>query len=99
MCSPAPSHACLVIALKLVRSLQTLVWYQHKPLASYRFVYSHAARVAVVVLQLQQLNACCRHDLEWRLLGWAWLTCILFVPELVCHSADIPVASMNDCPA
>ncbi|KAL3132194.1 hypothetical protein ABBQ32_008792 [Trebouxia sp. C0010 RCD-2024] len=22
------------------------------------------------------------HDLEWHLLGWAWLTCILFVPEL-----------------
>uniref|UniRef100_A0A061RJP2 Membrane-bound o-acyltransferase-like isoform x1 n=2 Tax=Tetraselmis sp. GSL018 TaxID=582737 RepID=A0A061RJP2_9CHLO len=22
------------------------------------------------------------HDLEWRLLGWAWLTCLAFVPEL-----------------
>jgi D-alanyl-lipoteichoic acid acyltransferase DltB (MBOAT superfamily) len=23
------------------------------------------------------------HDLEWRLLGWAWLMSLLFAPELV----------------
>jgi D-alanyl-lipoteichoic acid acyltransferase DltB (MBOAT superfamily) len=23
------------------------------------------------------------HDLEWRLLAWAWLSCLLFAPELV----------------
>lgn len=25
----------------------------------------------------------CRHDLEWHLLGWAWLTCLFFLPEMV----------------
>lgn len=23
------------------------------------------------------------HDLEWKLLSWAWLTCIFFIPEIV----------------
>ena len=23
------------------------------------------------------------HDLEWRLLGWAWASALLFAPELV----------------
>ncbi|KAA6428329.1 MAG: hypothetical protein FRX49_01925 [Trebouxia sp. A1-2] len=23
------------------------------------------------------------HDLEWRLIGWAWLTCVFFTPEIV----------------
>ncbi|OMO61373.1 Membrane bound O-acyl transferase, MBOAT [Corchorus capsularis] len=27
------------------------------------------------------------HDLEWKLLSWAWLICILFVPELLVKSA------------
>ncbi|BAT93391.1 hypothetical protein VIGAN_07234300 [Vigna angularis var. angularis] len=27
------------------------------------------------------------HDLEWKLLSWAWLTCIFFIPELVFKSA------------
>ena len=26
------------------------------------------------------------HDLEWRLLAWAWLSCLLFAPELVSAS-------------
>ncbi|OMO71486.1 Membrane bound O-acyl transferase, MBOAT [Corchorus olitorius] len=27
------------------------------------------------------------HDLEWKLLSWAWLTCLIFVPELLVKSA------------
>ncbi|XP_052204254.1 membrane-bound O-acyltransferase gup1 isoform X2 [Diospyros lotus] len=27
------------------------------------------------------------HDLEWKLLSWAWLTCIFFVPEMIVKSA------------
>ncbi|XP_020095537.1 putative membrane-bound O-acyltransferase C24H6.01c isoform X2 [Ananas comosus] len=27
------------------------------------------------------------HDLEWKLLSWAWLTCLFFVPELLVKSA------------
>lgn len=27
------------------------------------------------------------HDLEWKLLSWAWLTCLFFVPEIVVKSA------------
>ncbi|PSS18985.1 Membrane-bound O-acyltransferase [Actinidia chinensis var. chinensis] len=27
------------------------------------------------------------HDLEWKLLAWAWLTCIFFVPEMIAKSA------------
>ncbi|CAJ2631646.1 unnamed protein product [Trifolium pratense] len=27
------------------------------------------------------------HDLEWKLLSWAWLTCLFFIPELVLKSA------------
>ncbi|XP_065852797.1 membrane-bound O-acyltransferase gup1 [Euphorbia lathyris] len=26
------------------------------------------------------------HDLEWKLLSWAWLTCLFFVPEMVVKS-------------
>lgn len=26
------------------------------------------------------------HDLEWKLLSWAWLTCIFFVPEMLVKS-------------
>ncbi|KAI5022329.1 hypothetical protein ZWY2020_059059 [Hordeum vulgare] len=26
------------------------------------------------------------HDLEWKLLSWAWLTCLFFVPEIVIKS-------------
>ncbi|KAL9317143.1 hypothetical protein ACSQ67_013660 [Phaseolus vulgaris] len=27
------------------------------------------------------------HDLEWKLLSWAWLTCLFFIPELAFKSA------------
>ncbi|XP_074349938.1 membrane-bound O-acyltransferase gup1-like isoform X2 [Apium graveolens] len=27
------------------------------------------------------------HDLEWKLLSWAWLTCIFFIPEMIVKSA------------
>ncbi|XP_015953609.1 membrane-bound O-acyltransferase gup1 [Arachis duranensis] len=27
------------------------------------------------------------HDLEWKLLSWAWLTCLFFIPELALKSA------------
>ncbi|KAF9602830.1 hypothetical protein IFM89_031690 [Coptis chinensis] len=27
------------------------------------------------------------HDLEWKLLSWAWLTCLFFIPELLVKSA------------
>ncbi|XP_021282210.1 putative membrane-bound O-acyltransferase C24H6.01c isoform X3 [Herrania umbratica] len=27
------------------------------------------------------------HDLEWKLLSWAWLTCLFFVPEMLVKSA------------
>ncbi|KAB1199160.1 putative membrane-bound O-acyltransferase C24H6.01c [Morella rubra] len=27
------------------------------------------------------------HDLEWKLLSWAWLTCLFFVPEMILKSA------------
>lgn len=27
------------------------------------------------------------HDLEWKLLSWAWLTCIFFIPEIVIKSS------------
>ncbi|KAL2931911.1 putative membrane-bound O-acyltransferase C24H6.01c [Bienertia sinuspersici] len=27
------------------------------------------------------------HDLEWKLLSWAWLTCIFFIPEMLLKSA------------
>ncbi|CAI8601590.1 unnamed protein product [Vicia faba] len=27
------------------------------------------------------------HDLEWKLLSWAWLTCLFFIPELVLKSS------------
>ncbi|GAB2281284.1 hypothetical protein Dimus_015886 [Dionaea muscipula] len=27
------------------------------------------------------------HDLEWKLLSWAWLTCVFFVPEMLLKSA------------
>ncbi|XP_057962516.1 membrane-bound O-acyltransferase gup1 isoform X2 [Malania oleifera] len=26
------------------------------------------------------------HDLEWKLLSWAWLTCIFFIPEMILKS-------------
>ncbi|PHT90536.1 hypothetical protein T459_05649, partial [Capsicum annuum] len=26
------------------------------------------------------------HDLEWKLLSWAWLTCIVFIPEMIVKS-------------
>ncbi|KAI3964710.1 hypothetical protein MKW92_035101 [Papaver armeniacum] len=26
------------------------------------------------------------HDLEWKLLSWAWLTCLFFIPEMVVKS-------------
>ncbi|XP_021899295.1 putative membrane-bound O-acyltransferase C24H6.01c isoform X1 [Carica papaya] len=28
------------------------------------------------------------HDLEWKLLSWAWLTCLFFIPELLVKSAS-----------
>ncbi|KAI4357796.1 hypothetical protein L6164_001722 [Bauhinia variegata] len=28
------------------------------------------------------------HDLEWKLISWAWLTCLFFIPELVLKSAS-----------
>uniref|UniRef100_A0A7N0U831 Membrane-bound O-acyltransferase C24H6.01c n=1 Tax=Kalanchoe fedtschenkoi TaxID=63787 RepID=A0A7N0U831_KALFE len=28
------------------------------------------------------------HDLEWKLLSWAWLTCLFFIPELIVKSAS-----------
>ncbi|KAF8391744.1 hypothetical protein HHK36_021978 [Tetracentron sinense] len=27
------------------------------------------------------------HDLEWKLLSWAWLTCLFFIPEMIVKSA------------
>ncbi|KAL5547094.1 hypothetical protein UlMin_006781 [Ulmus minor] len=27
------------------------------------------------------------HDLEWKLLSWAWLTCLFFIPEMIFKSA------------
>ncbi|XP_010276194.1 PREDICTED: putative membrane-bound O-acyltransferase C24H6.01c isoform X2 [Nelumbo nucifera] len=27
------------------------------------------------------------HDLEWKLISWAWLTCLFFIPEIVVKSA------------
>ncbi|GMP39739.1 hypothetical protein CsSME_00010453 [Camellia sinensis var. sinensis] len=27
------------------------------------------------------------HDLEWKLLSWAWLTCVFFIPEMLVKSA------------
>ncbi|CAL8998248.1 unnamed protein product [Prunus brigantina] len=27
------------------------------------------------------------HDLEWKLLSWAWLTCLFFIPEMILKSA------------
>ncbi|KAL6223577.1 hypothetical protein ACLB2K_006962 [Fragaria x ananassa] len=27
------------------------------------------------------------HDLEWKLLSWAWLTCLFFIPEIIFKSA------------
>ncbi|EXB79402.1 hypothetical protein L484_011595 [Morus notabilis] len=27
------------------------------------------------------------HDLEWKLLSWAWLTCLFFIPEMLFKSA------------
>ncbi|CAN0877026.1 Membrane-bound O-acyltransferase GUP1 [Linum grandiflorum] len=27
------------------------------------------------------------HDLEWKLLSWAWLTCLFFIPEMLVKSA------------
>ncbi|XP_059648355.1 membrane-bound O-acyltransferase gup1 isoform X2 [Cornus florida] len=27
------------------------------------------------------------HDLEWKLLSWAWLTCVIFIPEMMVKSA------------
>ncbi|KAJ8748612.1 hypothetical protein K2173_007602 [Erythroxylum novogranatense] len=27
------------------------------------------------------------HDLEWKLLSWAWLTCLFFIPEMLLKSA------------
>ncbi|XP_027108088.1 membrane-bound O-acyltransferase gup1-like [Coffea arabica] len=27
------------------------------------------------------------HDLEWKLLSWAWLTCLFFIPEILVKSA------------
>ncbi|KAI0492408.1 hypothetical protein KFK09_026679 [Dendrobium nobile] len=27
------------------------------------------------------------HDLEWKLISWAWLTCIFFIPEIVIKSS------------
>ncbi|KAJ4721787.1 MBOAT (membrane bound O-acyl transferase) family protein [Melia azedarach] len=27
------------------------------------------------------------HDLEWKLISWAWLTCLFFIPEMVVKSA------------
>ncbi|PHT98689.1 hypothetical protein BC332_32348, partial [Capsicum chinense] len=26
------------------------------------------------------------HDLEWKLLSWAWLTCLVFIPEMIVKS-------------
>lgn len=26
------------------------------------------------------------HDLEWKLLSWAWLTCLFFIPEMIAKS-------------
>ncbi|KAM7481876.1 hypothetical protein LguiB_006459 [Lonicera macranthoides] len=28
------------------------------------------------------------HDLEWKLLSWAWLTCIFFIPEMIVKSVS-----------
>ncbi|XP_010544129.1 PREDICTED: putative membrane-bound O-acyltransferase C24H6.01c [Tarenaya hassleriana] len=28
------------------------------------------------------------HDLEWKLLSWAWITCLFFVPEMLVKSAS-----------
>lgn len=28
------------------------------------------------------------HDLEWKLLSWAWLTCLFFMPEMLLKSAS-----------
>ncbi|XP_043724395.1 membrane-bound O-acyltransferase gup1 isoform X1 [Telopea speciosissima] len=27
------------------------------------------------------------HDLEWKLISWAWLTCLFFIPEIIMKSA------------
>nr|GEY94680.1 caffeoyl-CoA O-methyltransferase-like [Tanacetum cinerariifolium] len=35
------------------------------------------------------------HDLEWKLLSWAWLTCIFFIPEMLVKSAATSVKVDN----
>ncbi|KAH9609429.1 hypothetical protein KSS87_023825 [Heliosperma pusillum] len=37
------------------------------------------------------------HDLEWKLLSWAWLTCIFFIPEILMKS--VTDAIQGDCEA
>ncbi|KAK9146341.1 hypothetical protein Sjap_006244 [Stephania japonica] len=37
------------------------------------------------------------HDLEWKLLSWAWLTCLFFVPELIVKSAVAKFQVNNAC--
>ncbi|PIA26967.1 hypothetical protein AQUCO_08400021v1 [Aquilegia coerulea] len=35
------------------------------------------------------------HDLEWKLLSWAWLTCLFFIPELLVKSAVTAFKAKN----
>ncbi|GJZ61326.1 putative membrane-bound O-acyltransferase isoform X1, partial [Tanacetum coccineum] len=35
------------------------------------------------------------HDLEWKLLSWAWLTCIFFIPEMLVKSVATSVKVDN----
>ncbi|KAI3990208.1 hypothetical protein MKX01_029186 [Papaver californicum] len=35
------------------------------------------------------------HDLEWKLLSWAWLTCLFFIPEMVVKSVITSFKAKN----
>ncbi|KAK1301266.1 hypothetical protein QJS10_CPB12g00973 [Acorus calamus] len=35
------------------------------------------------------------HDLEWKLLSWAWLTCLFFMPEMIVKSAATAYQAKN----
>ncbi|THG12210.1 hypothetical protein TEA_017334 [Camellia sinensis var. sinensis] len=37
------------------------------------------------------------HDLEWKLLSWAWLACVFFIPEMLVKSAAKSFQARENC--
>ncbi|KAI4375861.1 hypothetical protein MLD38_013681 [Melastoma candidum] len=58
----------------------------NKWLVRYMYIPLGGARRKLLIIWVVFTFVALWHDLEWKLLSWAWLTCLFYVPELVLKS-------------